>query len=181
MEMQSVAVSPLWESVLCKHNEESSWEYLFCGWGVAAGQEPVTLCEGESFSVFPIFELTAGKSEMFTFSFVISWFMSSKVKPDAFSPSKLFVPRTMCCEVHRGAKMALKITYVLSASDLGLQKMTKIWNSCWCNPPTKEPILHLKGCFAFLHLKTQMACVCFSLSLAAVLKQPLNFPCWRGA
>lgn len=61
-----------------------------------------------------------------TFNFVISWFMSSKVKPVAFSPSKLFAPSTMCCEAHRGAKMSLKITYVLPTNDLGLQKMTKI-------------------------------------------------------
>lgn len=90
------------------------------------------------------------------FNFVISWFMSFKVKPAAFSPSKLFVPST-CFEVDRGAKMSLKITDVLSASGLGLQKTTKIWNSCWCNPLTKEPTLYLKGCFASLHLKTQIA------------------------
>lgn len=80
-----------------------------------------------------------------TFNFVISRFISSKIKPAAFSPTKLFVPTTMCCEVHGGAKMSLEITSVLSANDLGLQKMTKIWNSCWCNPLTTEPTLYLKG------------------------------------
>lgn len=35
----TVGVCPPW-----KHNEERSWEYLFCGWGAADGQEPVNLC-----------------------------------------------------------------------------------------------------------------------------------------
>lgn len=42
---QNVAVSPLWECVLHENTmRKGVGEYLFCGWGVADGQEPVTLC-----------------------------------------------------------------------------------------------------------------------------------------
>lgn len=117
-----------------------------------------------------------------TLNFVISWFMSSMVKPAAFSLLRLFIPSTACCKVHRGAKMSLKISYTLSASVLDLRKMTEIWNSCWCNPLTKDPTLHLKGCFAALHLKTCIAhASAFSFYWHQYPSSPLNLPCWRGA
>lgn len=105
--------------------------------------------------------------------FVLSWFVSSMVKRGAFSLLRHVIPSTVCCEVHRSAKTSLKIRYALSASVLDLQKMTKVWNSCWCNPLHKDPTLYLKGCFAALHLKT---CVAHGAAFSFYWHQHLSSP-----
>lgn len=66
--------------------------------------------------------------------------------------------------------MSLKISYALSARVLDLQKMTKLWNLL-----TKNPTLHIKGCFAALHFKTYEAhAAAFSFYCHQYLSSPLD-------